>query len=319
MKFLVIGSVTVDLFVAGINSLPQMDGDEFTNTSLAFTDFPLKMTVGGNGANTAYVLASLGADVALGGAVGDDELGRTMEQWLTKIGVDLTVLFRDPQHGTSSTIAINDQMLNRLSFHHTGPGPHYTASRIPIDLIKQTDVLLISGPTLLNAFRNEGYLTVLKHAKQAGSITAMDIGPMLNEPISLSEVELLSPHLDYLITNEHELRTVTNRDDLDAAIERMLEIGVRTVVLKLGSAGCMVITPSERYAVSGFEAQPTVTVGAGDSFNAGFLFAVAQEQDLASAARFGNATAALVLRVGTVLEAPRQADVIDLIKREGML
>lgn len=316
MKFLVIGSTTVDLFISGIDTLPQIDGDEFTNTSLAFIDLPLRMTVGGNGANTAYVLAALGADVALCGAIGQDELGTAMETWLSNVGVDLTALHRDPTHGTSSTTVINDKSLNRLSFHHTGPGPSYSANRIPDELLDQAKVLLITGHTLMNAFRNDGYLHILQRTKQAGAMTAIDIGPMLNEPTHLSEVELLSPHLDYLIANEHELRTCTGTDDINIAISRVLNIGVRVVILKLGASGCMVIEGDERHQVSGFKAQPTVTVGAGDSFNAGLLFALAQGHGLASAARFGNATAALVLRAGTVLGAPRLEDVTELLRRE---
>ena len=63
--FLVLGNATVDLFVGGFESIPTVDGDEFTNNSLIFTNQPLTVSIGGNGGNSAYVLGHFGAPTAL--------------------------------------------------------------------------------------------------------------------------------------------------------------------------------------------------------------------------------------------------------------
>jgi len=58
--FTVIGTCTVDLFVSNLAAMPRSEGDEFTVDSLVFHDEPLRTSLGGNGANSAYALARLG-------------------------------------------------------------------------------------------------------------------------------------------------------------------------------------------------------------------------------------------------------------------
>src|SRR5829696_601156 len=99
--FVVIGTTTVDLYISGIDKMPRFEGDEFTASSLAFCSRPLTMTLGGNGANSAYVLASLGAPTALCSAAGRDLLGDTVAGWLQAKGVDLRGFVRSEQHSTA--------------------------------------------------------------------------------------------------------------------------------------------------------------------------------------------------------------------------
>ena len=73
--FTVIGTCTVDLFVSNLAAMPRSEGDEFTVDSLVFHDEPLRTSLGGNGANSAYALARLGAAVDLVGGLGEDHLG----------------------------------------------------------------------------------------------------------------------------------------------------------------------------------------------------------------------------------------------------
>ena len=59
--FLVIGSVTADVLVQSDAPLPQLGDDGFRSSNLVFTDAPLTILLGGNGGNSAFVLAGLGA------------------------------------------------------------------------------------------------------------------------------------------------------------------------------------------------------------------------------------------------------------------
>ena len=80
--FTIVGISTIDIFISGLNHLPQSEGDEFTLDNLSFFDHPLKMVLGGNGANTAYILAKLGASVSLWSSLGNDILANTARTWL---------------------------------------------------------------------------------------------------------------------------------------------------------------------------------------------------------------------------------------------
>jgi sugar/nucleoside kinase (ribokinase family) len=307
--FVIIGTTTVDMFISGLDTMPRLNGDEFTTASLAYYDNPMTVTLGGNGANSAYVLASLDVPVALCSATGQDHLGDMVCGWLNDNNVDLRGFLRK-ENGTAITTAITDRCQDRLSFYYPGYFPQYTVDQIPKELLKNASVLLINGYALLPGLQNDDFVRLLSSAKQAGAITAMDVGPALGDPPTLAHLTALFPYLDYFIANDFE---ITNYIGLESP-QVLLDAGARCVVIKRGVDGALILRGDEKIVVPGFALSAGVTIGAGDSFNAGFLCGIGQGLSLGEAARFGNATAALVLKGGkSVLGAPTRPQVETLI------
>ncbi|MDR3677742.1 MAG: carbohydrate kinase family protein, partial [Acidobacteriota bacterium] len=90
---------------------------------------------------------------------------------------------------------------------------------------------------------------------------------------------------------------------------------VKTVIVKLGAAGCYVESPQGSFTSPGFSVQPVDTTGAGDCFAAGFLAAVCRGQTLSVAARYANATGALAtLGLGGADSAPTLAQLEDFLR-----
>lgn len=303
--FLVIGSTTLDLFNSGIDQMPTARGDEFTVDSLVFCQQPLQLLLGGNGGIAAYVLARLGAPVALGSAIGQDPSGDLLQNWLQGAGVDTRALVRHSTAATSTTTVVSDRAQggpgNRLAFHHAGSSHQYAPSDLPADLLPQTEVLLVAAFTLLLQWRPQGFAQLLAQAKAAGAITALDIGPAIGQPVTLAEIAFLLPHVDYFICNEHELAVCCGVDETPAGstagMEQILAAGAGCAVTKRGAAGALLQRQADKTAVAvpGFTVDAHMTVGAGDSFNAGFLYALRQGATPLAAARFANAVAALVV------------------------
>lgn len=297
--YLVLGNATIDLFVGGIDALPTMDGDEFTNTSLIFTTKPLTVSIGGNGGNAAFVLGHFGEPTALCSAVGRDTMGDLLVNWLKQKNVCLDALRQFEDDGTSTSTVVADSQMNRLTFHYGEPTFRYRLEHIPPELLHTAEVLLISSYSLFTGVRGDGYQQMLEVSRHNGAITAVDIGPMLGVPASVEELTPLLPLIDYLICNEYELSVCTHEAEREAGISALLRAGARQVVVKRGKQGVIVITPTERFDIAGFPVDAaTTTVGAGDSFNAGFLYALKHGQNLEDAATFGCATAALVVSSG---------------------
>ncbi len=299
--FLIIGSTTLDLVNRDIRQMPTLRGDEFTVDSLVFCDEPLQMLLGGNGGIAAYALARLGASVGLGSAIGQDAAGDLLHGWLQAAGVETRGLLRHPTAATPTTTLISDQARNRLAFHHAGASHAYAPADLPVDLLHQTQVLLIAAFTLFRRWRPQGFAQLLTQAKAQGAITALDIGPAIGQPVTLAEIASSLPQVDYFICNEHELAVCCGVDETAngsaAGMAQILAAGAGCTVTKRGAEGALVqaraqATPT---AVSGFQVAAHTTVGAGDSFNAGFLYAIAQDKTPIAAARFGNAVAALVV------------------------
>ena len=318
--FLVIGSTTLDLIQSGVTTMPQPRGDEFTVDSLIFCAEPLQMRFGGNGANSAYVLAQLGAPVALGSAIGCDSAGELLTAPLQAIGVDLQGLLRHPTAATSVTTVISDLAHNRFAFHHAGASHRFALQDLPSTVVNAATALLISSYTLFLQWRPQGVATLLQQVKAQGGTTALDIGPAIGEPVTLAEIAPFLSDVDYLLANRHELAVCTDvaptTDALVQGMAQLLGAGAGNVVIKQGADGALIQCSGDAAPtpVPGFPVSAQDTVGAGDSFNAGFLYAVNQGQDAVAAVRFANAVAALV--VGSqrgVLGAPTVAAATALV------
>ena len=311
--FLIVGSTTVDLFVSGVERLPDWGGEQFAVSNLAFTDVPLRLSLGGNGANAAFALGRLGADVRLLSAVGDDALGNLVCGWLEEAGVATTGLRRRDQN-TATTVLVMDGQRNRLTFLHPGAYPQVTLGDLPQGWTEGLEGLLINGYTLMHGLRPAGYIELLKQARAAGAHTAVDIGPAIGEVARLTEIMPMLPWVDTLIANDHELSVCVDAADLPSRAAALLEAGARRLVVKQGEAGVTLFGAGQPQHVPAIAVETRQTVGAGDTFNAGFLWAVAQGWDEAGALRYGATMAALVVRSDCgILDAPRRDDVEHLL------
>lgn len=293
--FVIIGTANVDLLVSGFAKMPGGGGDEFTTSNLVFCDAPLKLMLGGNGGNCAYVLGGLGAPTALCSAVGQDELGDLVRNWMLERQVDVTGLVRHPVQATAFTTIVMDNALNRQAFHHSGALATLTYADLPVHLLEAAKVILVTSYTIMPGLRSQGFAYALAGAQRRGAITAVDIGPAIGEPAQLPELRPLLPTIDYLIANRHELAVCTGTESVEEGAKRLLQAGARCLIIKLGKAGAAIWTAETHTLVPGFAVEARSTVGAGDSFNAGLLYGLQQSWPLAEAVRFGNAVAALVV------------------------
>ncbi len=301
--FTVIGTATVDLFVSNLENLPRSEGDEFTVDSLVFHDEGLRTSLGGNGANSAYALARLGSSVELVGGLGTDHLGDWMAAQLAEAGVGMAGVRRYPGKSTATTLILSDMRQNRLAFHHEGANRSVDESSIDMSQVSRSDILLLTSYPIMPGLRPQGAIELFRSARRSDTRTAVDIGPAIGEPARLDELCPLLAHTDYFICNEHELSVCAGEADLVAGMAGILKGGAGCVVIKRGAAGAAVWARERTSAgtmdrpefVPGFSVDVQTTVGAGDSFNAGFLQAVSGGASIAQAARFANAVAAIVV------------------------
>ncbi|MDE0464483.1 MAG: carbohydrate kinase family protein, partial [Caldilineaceae bacterium] len=274
--FTVIGTCTVDLFVSNLAAMPRSEGDEFTVDSLVFHDEPLRTSLGGNGANSAYALARLGAAVELVGGLGEDHLGDWMAEQLVDAGVRMGSVRRYAGQGTATTLILSDREQNRLAFHHEGANRAVDGSSVDSDLIRSSDVVLLTSYSIMPGLRPYGAVELFRAARQSGTRTAVDIGPAIGEPAHMEELRPLLALTDYFICNEHELAVCTGGVELAAGMAAILAGGAGCVAIKRGAAGAVVLHGEDGEATSGgstngpifvpgFSVEVQTTVGAGDS------------------------------------------------------
>lgn len=255
---------------------------------------------GGNGANTARVLAKLGIPVRLLGAVGSDHPGRLILDALKHSHVDTSFvdLVDTP---TSASVAVVKPSGERKFFHQIGASREAFAKPIEFtpELCQGTTYYHCASMFVLPRFRARGPEPLI-HARAAGLKTSFDT----NWDPQAGWMQTLAPclpHLDLLFMNEAEAHMITGVHEPAGVAKIVLAKGLRTLALKLGARGCAIYTQEEEVLCPAFEVEVVDTTGAGDCFAAGFLAATLDGASLAEAGRFANAVAALsVQKVGSV-------------------
>jgi sugar/nucleoside kinase (ribokinase family) len=159
---------------------------------------------------------------------------------------------------------------------------------------------------------------ICRELKQAGLSLSLDTNDDPSDQWGGVLEELLDL-VDILLPNQDEALRITRTDSLEKALES-LSARVPVVAVKCGSQGSIVLAGRERFVVPSPHVAPVDTIGAGDSFNAGFLKAYLEGQSLARCAAMGNATAAFSLSRPGGTEAYRERDRMGaFLQTRGML
>ena len=145
---------------------------------------------------------------------------------------------------------------------------------------------------------------MLAEAQRRGVLTFLDedfgYGPKL-EPLAA-----MLPHCDYVIPSFDDLQAIYPGASAEEIAGRLLTLGARNAVLKMGRDGCLVARGSDRIRVPALPANVVDTTGAGDCWDAGFIAGLASGEDILTAARMGNACAAFCIEaVGGSTGVPR--------------
>jgi len=283
-----IGGTTADIYVSAPR-FPRGIGGEFGRSTLAQCGRAALLSIGGDGGLAAFLLAKLGQPTRLYTRLGRDFWGNWLRGQLEKVGVEL--IFDSVDEDSSTNVVATDSEGNRLSFFHP-PVARYASPAPGPD----TRVVFIGGcphpdPDLIGSY--------LRPYRLAHVITVMDVGPAIPRAFRSDDLARLTDLLDVVTCNRAELRQLTGSTSLRRGMRILHDLGVPGVVVKAGSHGSAFSRSGDRRPrFIPVEATETVagTVGAGDSFNAGLLYGLANGHDLPVAVALGNRVAGAVLR-----------------------
>ena len=135
---------------------------------------------------------------------------------------------------------------------------------------------------------------LFRRMKAAGLTTSLDTNDDPDDRWD-GNLEKILPHVDILLPNHREAMRIAGVDDIETALVRLAE-KVETVVIKLGASGAVAIHGGRRFSVSAIPVTVIDAVGAGDSFDAGFLHEFLRGADITSCLTYGNLCGALSTR-----------------------
>jgi sugar/nucleoside kinase (ribokinase family) len=298
-KILVIGELNVDLIVTGLASLPTF-GQELTCTGFS-------RALGSSSAIFARALAGLGAQVDFMGKVGNDDNGRFMLAQLHEIGIGTQNVLVDPTIQTGVTISLTYPH-EKAQITYLGSIADYRLSDVNLGVLGDYTHLHMASVYLQTGLR-PAFPELLRRARNLGLTTSLDPGWDPEEAWNGVLQEALSA-VNILFVNEHEVRAMAKMASVRQAASSLAR-NVELVVAKLGADGALLADRSGRLEIPALPVQVVDTTGAGDSFNAGFIYGyILEGGSKAEALRFANACGAIaVTRVGGASSVPAASEV----------
>ena len=284
MEVTVIGDVNPDLLYS-VEGFPVLDSQEIAK------DFRLKL--GGSAANTAYALARLGAKVHFYGAVGKDMFGEFCERELKRVGVRTHLTRIDGNTGVTSAIEFKG---TRTMFTYRGMNEFLDIPHIRL----HGHWMHISGYWHLTKLRPK-MVEIFRQAKEREMKTSFDVGSWNRDWKEAKYIirAIRDGFVDFLFLNEQEITAITGME-LENAIESLRK---HTIIgLHMGRRGAKIITAdSEIYTPAWENIVVRYTTGAGDTWNAGFIWAFLKTNNLKKAAKIAMDIVERYVQEGVVI------------------
>ncbi|MEO8357637.1 MAG: sugar kinase [Chloroflexota bacterium] len=277
---LVAGEINPDLILTG-DVTPSFNQVEKLVDSAA-------LTIGSSSAIFACGAARLGLRVAFIGVCGDDIFGHFMLDEMQKRGVDVSnvIIRKDGQTGLS---VILNQGVDRAILTHPGLIAALRASDISDDLLRQSQHLHVASYFLqTNLQRDLPHL--FQRARSLGLTTSLDTNYDPSETWMGFDEQLAVTNV--FLPNEKEALSLTGESNVDLAADR-LGSRVEALGVKLGEDGALGVREGEKVRVASIPVNVVDTVGAGDSFDAGFLYGYLNQWPLAKTLRLACVCGAL--------------------------
>jgi sugar/nucleoside kinase (ribokinase family) len=293
------GEINLDLIMYGLPEQMPVERE------LLGSDFQL--TLGSSSAILAHNLSALGAAVGFVTLVGRDAMGKVALERLTEGGVDLSCVRVNPGQTSTGVTLILPHGKQRHILTYLGTMAELRLQDLDLDYLKSARHFHLSSQFLLTALEPD-LPKLFRELKEAGMTISLDTNDDPSGEWAGVFPELLQ-YTDILLPNEGEACRMAKKATLDEALE-VLARKVPCVAVKCGAKGSVVCAGGEKIVAGGIAIDPIDTIGAGDSFNAGFLFGWIRGWSPRECAYAGNVTGALsTLRAGGT-EAFRDRDLV---------
>jgi sugar/nucleoside kinase (ribokinase family) len=273
----------------------------------------MMLTLGSSSAIVAHNLAALGSRVGFQSLVGEDPLGKIALDRLAEGGVDISRVRRIQGPTTTGLTIILQRAHERNILTYSGTIAELSLKDLDLDYLSDSRHFHLSSLYLQQGLRPDiGEL--FRRLKAAGLTISLDTN---DDPQDLWDGGLkdLWKYVDVLLPNAREATRITGTGDPEIAIQRLAAM-VPLVVVKLGKDGALAQRGKERFTSPSLKVTAVDAVGAGDSFDAGFLHEYLRGSDLSTCLASGNRAGALSVTRAGGTEAFRDKNYRESFLRE---
>ena len=289
-KVLVIGSISIDNTVY-TSKLPTAGTTVSANSYIS--------NVGGKGANQACACLFLGGNVAFIGAIGEDDNGKRVKEFLRSQGLNYYI--KDSKEPTGVAFIMLEETTgeNRILIVQ---GANKDLHKEDIDKL---DNLFNEGDILLTQFENNPEIVqyAVKKAKEKGMTVILNPAPVNKFDDHYYQ------YIDYLVPNEHELEQLSGIKDQIEACKLLLNKGAKNIIVTLGENGSMLVNEKEIIKVAPHKVNAVDTTAAGDSYLGALAFKLSNNCSIKEAMEFASlASSKTVTKKGAIISLPHKSD-----------
>ena len=278
--------------------------------------------LGGSSANMAVGLARLGARVGIVSCLGDDSLSEFLIQFLQAEKVETSHVHRAPGYLPSLclTEVSPPDRFPQVFYRHDAVDTMLRVTEDDLAYITGRETFITNGTSLCASPSRESTYLALERARKAGRRVVFDVDyrsmSWPNPAAAGQAVRLALPFIDVLIGNQLELSLVAGEEDLERATVSLRE-RIPMLVSKLGEQGTRVWQGRDSVFLPPYAVEVVSTIGAGDGFASGFLYALLAGRSVTQCLHFGNAAAAIVVSRLSCSEAmPTLEEVETMIRNQ---
>ena len=301
----VVGEINLDLILYGLPKILDLDRELLASG--------LAVTLGSSSAIFAHNLSMLGSRVGLVSKTGGDALGQMALDRLAAAGVDI----RRVCQGTGGTPTGLTVVLPQVQHRYipTFPGTMFEMKYSDIDMeyVRSARHLHVSSYFLHRALRPR-IVDLFREAKDAGLSTSLDTN---DDPENKWDQDLLEvlKYVDVFLPNDREVKKIARTDDLSKALNLLAGLA-KVVVVKRGSSAAICRSGDEQCSLMPPRVNPVDDVGAGDSFDAGFIHQFLAGATLEDCLTFANLAGAYSTMQEGGTEAFRDRSAFDSFVHE---
>ncbi|MFX1327422.1 MAG: ribokinase [Promethearchaeota archaeon] len=307
---LIIGSSNMDL---------NIYIKRFPNPGETVTGGTFKQFLGGKGANQSVASVRSGGKTVFIGKIGMDLFGDQMISQLTKEGINMDNVIRDPEESSGvALILINENGENMIS---VAPGANFELTPQEIksagNIIKNAKSLVVQMEIPIETIRE-----IFRIASEGNVIKILNPAPLKNIPLEILK------RVDIIIPNEGELYRLHSFFDFKElpkegtqkiiqAAKNISKLGIRYIITTLGSKGCLIFDRIEdkSFEISAPKVKAIDTVGAGDCFIGVLASMLSKGENILNAVKFATVAASIaVTRKGAQESMPYLHEIENKLK-----
>lgn len=294
-----IGNVNIDV-IAYVNHIPAPDESIYASN--------LTISPGGSAANTAVGISRLGLTSGFIGRVGADPYGQLLIKAFTDEKVDTSHIKIDNTGNTGFVVVLVDKNGVRRIIRWAGVNLNLSPLDIDEEYIKKAKAIHASGvkTNIAYSIANLSNKHKLHFYWDPGLIAVRE---------GLNSLTNILEKTSTLFINESESKILTKLDNIKEAILKILNVGVKIVVIKAGAKGSYVAFNKNIHYIPAVKVKPiTDTTGAGDTYAAAFIVQTLKGKNPIQSAKYASVASALKVRFSGARNTPKKEEVESFIK-----